>query len=115
EFRVVSHEQDGLPLTVQLHEQVHHLVAAPSVESAGRLVRQQEGRLVDQGASNGHALLLATTQASGVSVGELLDAQLRKEPPTCRFGAFAPLQLRRDEHVLEHRQVREEVKELEDK
>ena len=46
-------------LDIQPLEQSHHLDAGPRVEVAGRLVGEQDRRVVDQRARDRHALLLA--------------------------------------------------------
>ncbi len=43
-------------------EKLHDLAAAGSIEIASRLVGQQDQRVGDDGAGNGHALLLAAGQ-----------------------------------------------------
>ena len=46
----------------------HDLLGHLRVEVAGRLVGQQQHRLVDEGARDGHALLLAARQLQRVGV-----------------------------------------------
>ena len=58
-----------MPLIVEFLEHAHDLDAGLAVEVAGRFVGQQEGRLVDQGAGDGHALLLAAGKLVGMVVG----------------------------------------------
>ena len=53
---------------VQPLEQVQDLLAGPGIEVAGGLVGQEQGRVVDQGAGDGHALLLAAGELRGVVV-----------------------------------------------
>jgi len=56
---IVGNQQDGCaPLPGQGLHAIDHLAARRLVERRGRLVRQQPGRLSDQGARNGHALPL---------------------------------------------------------
>ena len=52
-------------LAVELAEELHDLVAGLRVEVAGGLVGQDQLRVVDQRAGDGHALLLAAGQLVG--------------------------------------------------
>ena len=62
-FRFMGDHDDGDALfLVERDEQVHDLVAALAVEVAGRLVGEQYQRAGDDGAGDGHALLLAARQ-----------------------------------------------------
>ena len=55
----VRDHDDRLAGLVELGQQLHDLVAGLRVEVAGRLVGQDDVRVVDQDAGDGHALLLA--------------------------------------------------------
>ena len=57
---------------------VHHLDARAGVEVAGRLVGQQDRRVVDERPRDGHALLLAAGQLVRVMVRPLLQADRRR-------------------------------------
>src|ERR1019366_6331351 len=59
---LVGDQDDGVALIVQTIEQRHNFHAGLRVQVAGGLVRQNDGRTVDQGASNGHALPLSAGQ-----------------------------------------------------
>src|SRR5206468_894398 len=87
------------------------------IEGAGDLVTQEAARLHRQGASDGHALLLPSRQLirPGVQVLSQADA------PEQLLAALACLARRHAEHalwregdVVEHREVRKELKVLED-
>src|SRR5690606_20219883 len=59
EVRVVGHEHERrAALAIQLLEQLDDRVAGAGVQVAGRLVREQDLRLVDERASERDALLL---------------------------------------------------------
>ena len=58
----VRDHDDGFARLIQLGEQGHDFVAGARIEVARRLVGQNDVRIVDQGAGNGHALLLAAGQ-----------------------------------------------------
>ena len=56
---LVRDQHDGLAAVVQLLEDAHDLFGRARVEVAGRLVGEEDGRIGDQRAGDGHALLLA--------------------------------------------------------
>ena len=57
-FRIVRDHDDGLSqLLVQLTQHLQHNFRIPGVQVAGGLIRQDDLGLVDDGASDGHALL----------------------------------------------------------
>ena len=63
DVRLVRDQQHrDAALLIQTLEDVHHLDAGARVQVAGRLVRQEDGGLVDQGAGNRHPLLLAARE-----------------------------------------------------
>ncbi len=55
---LVSDEDDSVAFPVKLVEQRHDLDAGFGVEVAGRLVGQDDGRIIDKGAGDGDALAL---------------------------------------------------------
>ncbi len=55
----MRHQDDGLAGAIEVVEQVKDLLAAVRIECAGRLVGQQQGGTIDEGAGDGHALALA--------------------------------------------------------
>ena len=62
----MSDDQHGdAVLPIQALQNVHDLTARFRVEVAGRLIGQQDGRRRDEGARDGHALLLATRELRG--------------------------------------------------
>ena len=70
EVLFVRHKEDGVARGVYLVEEVHDLVTGAGVEGTGRLVGEDDGGRVDEGAGNGHALPLA----AGQLVGSVVDA-----------------------------------------
>src|SRR5687768_994244 len=62
---LVGHHDDGLPLVVQGLEDPHDLLAGGAVEVAGRLVGQQDGRLVHQRPRDRDPLPLAAGELVG--------------------------------------------------
>ena len=87
-----------------------------AVEGAGWLVRQQQARPVDQGARERHLLLLATAQVGRIGVGATHQPQLGEQPtrPLLRFLRPVPGEFCRNHDVLDHGQLIEQMKELED-
>src|SRR6266508_5922696 len=79
DIALVGHHNDGAPLSVQSGEQLQDRRAGRRIEIAGRLVGQQERRIVGQRAGNRGALLLAARQSSRQLVGLILDTDARKE------------------------------------
>ena len=107
-------EHDRLPLGVQAPEQLEHLEAAVGVEGAGRLVGEEKGRLVGQGAGDGQALALAAGQHAGRALGLVGQPEQVEKVAGAGLGllARAPGDDRRQRHVLEHAQVREGSRDL---
>jgi fluoroquinolone transport system permease protein len=117
DLRVVGDQHDGRPLRVELAEDVHDLGGGAGVERAGRLVAEQDRRLVDQRPADPDPLQLPTGRLGHVPVCQLGDAgpfHQRPRPrvellPRCQTG-----QVGRQHHVVEQAQVLEQVDVLED-
>ena len=96
-------------------EQLEDLAARLRVEVAGRLVGEHDGRLRDERARDGDALLLAAGELGGAVAAAVVQADLvragRRRSP-CR--ASRPAMRERQEHVLVGGQHRQQVEELED-
>ena len=112
---VVRDQQDGLPIIVQPAQQLDHLMAALRVQRAGRLVGEQQRRLVGQGPGDGQPLALAAGQHARRGVGLVPDAQQVEQVagPGLRGPAAPPGDDRGQGHVLQHRHALEQVEELE--
>src|SRR5712672_3877485 len=63
--RIVRNHEDGVPGIVQLAENLQHDGFIDFVEIAGGFVGKNQLRLVNEGASDSHALLLATRKLRG--------------------------------------------------
>src|SRR5882672_10402770 len=64
---LVSHHDDAdALLAVQALENRHDLDAGAGIERAGGLVGEDDSRVVDQAAGDGHALLLAAGELIGM-------------------------------------------------
>ena len=63
DVRRMGHDDDGdAALAIELHQRFHDLMRGARIEIAGRLVRQQQARIVDQRAGDRDALLLPAGQ-----------------------------------------------------
>ena len=56
---------EGWSFLMECQQEIQDLCAAAAVQIAGRLVRQNQGRVVDQCLCDGNALLLASRQPAG--------------------------------------------------
>src|SRR6186997_3093984 len=75
DIRFVRDQHDGdAALDVEALEQPHHLDAGSRIEVAGRLVGQQDRRVVDQRARDRHALLLSARQLVGMMAESIAQA-----------------------------------------
>ena len=115
QFRVVG-DHDHQAVAGHLLEQFHDLDAGLAVQRAGGLVRQQNVRVVDQRAGDGHPLHLAAGQLVGQLVDVLAQAHLLQR----RDGAAAALGTRhagdgqRQFHIGQDGLVGDQVVALED-
>src|SRR5436190_13916401 len=66
---LVRDEDDRVAPRVQPMEHLHDFLAGLRVEVAGRLVGEQDGRVVHQGARDGDALALTAGQLVGAVAG----------------------------------------------
>ena len=69
----MRNHHDGRAFGVELLEQVHHFLAVLGVEVTGRLIREDQLRAGDDGASDGHALLLTAGELLREVVGAVAD------------------------------------------
>ena len=73
-------------LPVQLHEQLAERCGRGVVEGAGGFVGEQQLRLVDERADDGHALTFATTELSGTMMQSFREADAFEQPFSAGFG-----------------------------
>src|SRR5205814_278706 len=72
DLRLVGDEDDCNPsLGIQPLEDLHDLDARPAVEIAGRLIREQDRRIVEQRARDRDALLLSAGELIGMVAGTI--------------------------------------------
>src|SRR3954469_18839952 len=116
EAHLVRGDQHRHPLGLELAHEVEHLPHQLRVQRARDLVEQERARARRQGAQDGDALLLAAREPARQPVLAAVEPEAREQRarPLHRLGARQPVRPRRAEHhVLEHRQVREQVERLE--
>jgi hypothetical protein len=83
--RLVSYQYDGMTAVVEPAEGLHDDVTGSSVEISRRLVGQDQGRIIDEGAGNRDTLDLP----SGELIGEMRPVSFFQSGATQgRFGAF---------------------------
>ena len=111
--RIMGHDDDGSALLVQLTEQVKHDFLVLLIQIAGRFVRKNQFRAVDERTCDAHALLFATGKLAGQMVGTLLqtDAFQRFQRlllvdygmvVLCHHHVFHSRQMRYQIELLEH-------------
>ena len=72
----MRHHDDRVALRVELLEERHDLLAGLGVEITGRLVGEDDGRIVDEGARDGDALALAAGEFVGFVAHALAEADV---------------------------------------
>ena len=111
------HEHGEAALGVQATQQGEDLVGGPRVEVAGRLVGEQQGGPRHQRPDDGHPLLLAARERHRGAVGQRAQAhglEQRHGLGHQRRGRPTLARQPRHHHVLERREGRQQVVELED-
>jgi len=89
---VVTGDQDrGAGALVQVAEQVEDRGTGDGVEVAGRLAGDEQGRVVDQGAGDRDALLLAAGQLGGQRAAAIGQADRAEQAGRPGRQALAPL------------------------
>ena len=115
ELGIVRDQHDRrLARAIDVEQQLDDLLAGLAVEVAGRLVGEQERRIVGQRAGDRDALLLAAGELrrivmAAVGKADFGEQRVARAPGVARAG-----NLHRHEHVLERGQRRQQVKELKD-
>ena len=109
-----GHDESLPGVTAQLKEQLQNFVSGSFIEVAGRLVSQEQDRVMDESARDGHALLFATTEP----VREGIEAVAKTDPLQQVFGAAVAFsvtsrQFHRQGDVFENGERRDQIEELE--
>lgn len=114
---VRGNEECRIGLPHEVGEKREDLLASLVVQVAGRLVGEDEERVVSQGTSDGYPLLFSPGQPVRKTISSVEEADVIEH----RLGPFlggrrrVPSEFEGQEHVLDHREGRDQVKRLEDK
>ncbi len=77
---LVGHQHDGHALLfVELGEQLHDLRAGLGIQIAGRLIGQDQWWMIDQGAADGHPLLLSAGKLIRLMLGKTFQSGLAQQ------------------------------------
>ena len=71
---IVRNHYNCRPLSMKLFEKRHDLVAGGAIKGACRLIGQYKHGVVDEGASDGDALLLASGELTGPMMPSMIQA-----------------------------------------
>jgi hypothetical protein len=102
---------------VQVEQQFADGMGVLAVEVPGRLVGQQQRRLLDERARDGHSLPFAAGEFGRPVVESVCQSHALEQLPGVRLrvcGARVAVDQRGNQHVLQHRTLREKVVVLED-
>src|SRR5690606_22959825 len=116
ELGVVRDEHERrLVLLVQADQQIDDARTRLAIQVAGRLVGEQDPRVVRERARDRDALLLAAGQLLWVVVDALAesDALQQRTRTLCQIAIDGARELERDEHVLECSERRDQLERLE--
>src|SRR6267378_1615706 len=113
---LVRHHHDGLPLAVQVREDLHDFLTRRRVEVARRLVGEQDARVVHQRPRDGHALALAAGQLVRLVLHPVPQPHPLERPrrPDAARGATEPRVNQRQLHVVQRGRTGKQVERLED-
>ena len=113
DVRVVRDHQDGVARVVQFAKDLKDDLFVRFIEIAGGFVGQDDLRLIDQSARNGHALLLAAGELGREMCHSFAHAHAAQGFLRLLFIRHA-VEILREHHVFECVQIRNEMKLLED-
>ena len=117
-----DHDQRQRPLGVEPRQEIENLVARAAVEVARRLVGQQQFGLIHQRAGDRGALHLAAGELPRAVLQPVAKADRVEQPagPVAQLASAHPVahhavpDHRRGEHVLQRRELRQQVVRRED-
>ena len=107
--------QDRHPARIGRTEQIHDLDRQHGIQVPGRLVGEQDERIMDQGAGDHRPLLFAPRQLRRQRRRPMLQADLREHPPDAPI-ALVPFDsdhLKRERDVFRHRRPWQQLEILE--
>ena len=112
------HDQSHLLFAVQFNQQLSESLGRIPVERASRFVRKQKLWLIDQSAHHGHPLTLATGQLTWAMMQTFTQPHAFQELLCAINRAAASVTAYvgdgRDQDILQHRALREQVMRLKD-
>ena len=116
---IVGDEEEAESLgALQLREQLDHIAFAVFVEVAGRLVRKQQRRRIDERTGDHHSPLLAAGHGVGVGIGAVRQADAGKKIMGAGVGRpriRGAAQQRGKGDVVDRGQIGKQTRELENK
>src|SRR6202521_3722018 len=112
-YGIVRHHDDGASLLVEFAEQAQDDFFVRGVEGAGGLVGKYDFRIVDEGAGDAHALLLASGELRGQVFGAVFEANAVEGFEGFLFVGHA-VEVLGQHDVLDGGEIRNHVKVLED-
>ncbi len=104
---IVGHHQHRFALLNQALEQRHHRLGRAGIEVAGRLIGDDQGWVIGQGARNRHALLLAAGKVRRELIGLVADLyflQQRHGTRQAAAGGERAAQVHRQHDIFNRRQ-----------
>src|SRR5262249_13316037 len=117
DLTTVRHHHDGpAGLARERVEQIEHTRRRLGVEIAGRLIGENQRRVMDQRSRDGDALLLASREPLGIALAPAAQTDAIEQLAGARgaFGVGAPVQIEGQQQVLLDGQQRDEIEELKD-
>src|ERR1700674_137000 len=112
-YGIVRHHDDGASLLVELAKQAQDNFFVRGVEVAGGLVGKHDLRIVDEGASDAHALLLASGELRGQVFGAVFEADAVEGFEGFLFVGHA-VEVLSEHDILDGGEIRNHVKVWED-
>jgi hypothetical protein len=115
EHGVVGDEDEGGAFdAVEFEQKLENVSAVGGVEVAGGLVGEHDGRVQDEGAGEGDALLLAAGELDGVMIHAVTEADAGEELAGAREAIAGGVEFVREEDVFERGERGDELIGLED-
>ena len=112
-FRIMRDHDDGVSGCVEFAEDVDYDLLICGVEVAGRLVGEQDRRVVDESAGDADALLLSAAEFARQVIGARAKAYALKRSPGVG-GVRHGVEILSEHDVFERGQVGDQMKLLED-
>lgn len=110
---IMGDHDDGVPLGVKAFEEFDDDSLIGGIEISGRLVGEEDGRVVDEGAGDADALLLASTELAGEVAGTVGEAYVL-ERGAGLGGVGGGVEVLREHYVFYGGEIGDEVELLKD-